>query len=120
MTIGSRAGSLDITIEQGVDFDLPCWWKDENETAIDLTGWTARMHIRDRYNVALLHELTTENGGIAIVAVDGKITLSISAIDSDAFTWRYGKYDLEMIDGVGDVMRLLEGNVIVSAQVTRS
>lgn len=89
-------------------------------TPLDLTGFTARMHIRASVGSAdVLLELSTENGGIAIDPATGTITLSISATDTAALTWRQGVYDLELTDGAGVVTRLARGRVAVCPEVTR-
>lgn len=113
------AESLKIEIEQGATFKVTLTWNDENGTAIDLTAWTARMHIRDTIDTAtILHELTTENGGITLGGVLGTIDLLISATDTAAFTFTSGVYDLELINGA-EVTRLLKGSVKLSKEVTR-
>lgn len=87
---------------------------------LDLTGYTARMQVRQSVgSEQILLELTTEDGGIAIDAATGTITLQVSATDSAAFTWRAGVYDLELIDTGGAVTRLASGAVTVCPEVTR-
>lgn len=114
------AGILDITIEQGATFRRVLTWQDENETAIDLTDYTARMHIREHLASSTpLATLTTENGGIAITAALGKLTLSLSATVTDTLAVQGGVYDLEVESPTGVVTRLLQGNIIIERSVTR-
>lgn len=84
---------------------------------VDLTGATARMAIKDKVGGRVLHSLTTENGGIVIDAAGRVITLNISAVDTEAFAWKAGVYDLEIVQGVV-VTALLVGKVTVSKEVT--
>jgi hypothetical protein len=114
------AGKHKFEIEQGATFNPILTWKDENDTVINLTDFTARMQIRQSVNSStVLEELTTENGGITLGGVLGTITLLISASDTAAYTWKTGVYDLELISPTGIVTRLLQGTVIVSPEVTR-
>jgi hypothetical protein len=116
----TNPGNYDITIYQGATFGRVLTWKDENETAVDLTGYTARLHMREGYDAeAPFLTLTTENGGIALGGAAGTITLSISAAATAALTAESGVYDVELITSGGVVTRLLQGSVLVSKEVTR-
>ena len=86
-----------------------------------LTGYTARMQIKaDIDSTNVLHLLTTEDGGISIDGVNGKISLYISDTDSTAFTFNDAVYSLELIDtgDTGDVRRLVYGEVETFNEVT--
>jgi hypothetical protein len=113
------AGKHDIYIEQGATWSLPLIWQTAEGVPIDVTGYTARMHIRKKLaDDEFEAELTTENGSIAIGGADGAITLSLTAEQTTAIDIKGGVYDLEMVkDAV--VTRLLEGTVIISLEVTR-
>jgi hypothetical protein len=88
-------------------------------SALNLTGYTARMMVRTHpSSETIVLTLTTENGRIAITGATGTITLTISASDMDAITARSYRYDLEIVTGT-TVIPLLEGAFIVSPQVTR-
>lgn len=87
-------------------------------TPPDLTGFTARMSIKDQIDGVLLHSLTTENGGITVSAADDTIFLEISAEDTAAFEWKKGVYDLEMVDPDGVVTAILKGAIHVTPEVT--
>lgn len=67
---------------------------------VDLTGATARMEIKDKVGGRTLHSLTTANGGVVIDVAGHVITLNISATDTEAFAWKAGVYDLEIVQGV--------------------
>ena len=113
------AAKYNLKIEQGATFRQTLWWKNPDETALDLTGYTGRLQIRA--NIAatdVLISLTTENGGITITQLTGKIELLITATATAAITWSSAVYDLEMVQG-SEVYRLIAGNVSVSKEVTR-
>lgn len=113
--------TYNITVYQGATFRLPITWKTgETPTAVNLTGYTARMQIRSTVTSPTdLLELTTENGGIALGGAAGTIEILIEAADTAGQAWRTGVYDLELIAGSGDVRRLLEGTATLVPEVTR-
>ncbi len=84
---------------------------------VDLTGAKARMQIRAGLGGALLLELTTETGGLAITG-PGTLTRTMSAAQTAALTWTDGVYDLEVEYADGTVQRYLQGAVTVSREVT--
>ena len=89
-------------------------------TPVDLTGFEARMAIKNRVGGTTLCMLTTEFGGITIDAAARIITLNISAVDTAAMTFTTGVYDLEMVSGATPavVTALLSGRVTVTKEVT--
>lgn len=87
-------------------------------SVVDLTGYTARMLIRDRIGGTLLHTLNTTLGNITIDNATKFITLTITAAETEAFTWKKGVYDLEMVSPAGIVTSILEGEVFVAKEVT--
>ncbi len=114
------AGNYTITIEQGATLGLTLTWRDESNALINLTGYTARMQVREQLDSATpFITLTTENGGIALGGAAGTITLNITATATAAITQTSGVYDLELVSSGGVVTRLLEGLVIIKPEVTR-
>lgn len=111
--------NLDLTVEQGAT-----WWQSfllniDGEPALT-TGWTARAQAR--YSVShpeTLHEWSTELGNIVIDPDTHQLTMSVGPADSSAWTWRSAHYDLEVTSPDGDVIRMLEGRIRVSPEVTR-
>ena len=101
----------------------PAWGPKTGSPAalVNLTGYTARMQIREELaSAAVLLSLTTENGGITLGGALGTIDLFISAADTTAITWEGGVYDLELVAPSTDVTRLIdESSVTVSFEVTR-
>jgi hypothetical protein len=87
---------------------------------VDLTGYTARMQIRQSLQSdTVLLELTTENGGIVIDTGASTITLNIDATDTAAIDWQQGVYEVEMTSSGGKVDSLAGGAVKVLQEVTR-
>lgn len=114
------AGTYDIICEQGATFVRTLVWQDENEAPINLYGYTARMQVRPTVQSAtVLVSLTTANGGIALTAATGTITLSMPASMTDTLPARRAVYDLEIVSSTGVVTRLVEGTFTIVPQVTR-
>lgn len=112
-------GNYNLTIYRGADFNTVLTWKDQANTTVNLTGYTARMMAKVTYaTVTPYITLTTENGGITLGGVAGTITLSINAAATAALTTESGIYDLELVSAVGFVTRLLQGTVTLSLEVT--
>lgn len=84
-----------------------------------LSGYTARMQIKDRVGGTVLHSMTSAvDGGILINDADKVIELLIDEPTTAAFAWPSGVYDLELISPGGVVTALLMGAVTVGAEVT--
>jgi len=113
------AGTYDITIEQGATFSRVLTYRDSTDALINLTGYTARLQMRESVDsTTTFISLTTENGGITLGGALGTITLAITATASAAITVSQGVYDLELINGA-TITRLVEGSVIINKEVTR-
>jgi hypothetical protein len=110
--------SFNLTIKKGSTFKQNIAYTDSAGVIINLTGYTARMQIRASYQSDIIHELTTENGGITITGVLGELDLLISATDTDTFDPITAIYDLEIISGV-EVDRIMQGKVNITENVTR-
>ncbi len=117
----THPGKYTLYLYQGATFTRIITWKDESGALVDLTGFTARLHMRETLDAATpFLALTTENGGITLGGVAGTITLFASATDTAAIAAKQGVYDLELVAGNGTtVTRLIEGFVMVAQEVTR-
>lgn len=85
---------------------------------VDLTGYEARLQIRDRVGGNLLLELSSNAGaGITIDHQLKQIKREIAADITAALTWKRAVYGMEMILG-SYVIKLDSGTVEVSDEVT--
>lgn len=103
-------GVKNLKIYQNSDFVFIFKLQDK-----DLSGYLAKMQIRDQNNSSLLLELTTENEKIEI-SEDNSVTVSISS--SETAILENGVYDLFLISG-GKNYPYLMGNITVIPSVTR-
>ena len=115
------AFKVPLKIDQGATFRKSVTWKTGTPaTPVDLTGCTARMHVRsDIKSPTVLLDLTTVNGGITLGGAAGTVELMLTDEQTAAITWTTAVYDLEIEFATGDVRRLLYGSVSVSPEVTR-
>ena len=86
---------------------------------VDLTGYRARMTIKDKIGGLELLSLTTENGGITLDTANYTLTRTIDAVTTAALPWKTGVYDLEAVALGGQVYSLIPpSKVTVSPEVT--
>jgi hypothetical protein len=118
--MASPAGIYNIIADQGATFTRQLTWNDSSGSAVDLTGYTARMQVRtsiDAAGAATL-SLTTENGRIVLGGTAGTITLTAEATATQAVTAGAYVYDLELVSG-STVTRLVQGSFTLRGEVTR-
>jgi 3D (Asp-Asp-Asp) domain-containing protein len=89
-------------------------------TPVDLTGYTARMKIKDAYGGTTLLSLTTENFMIVVDVSANKTRVVIPAVDTEVLTLGTWVYDMEMVspDTEPVVTEALYGRVVVEDEVT--
>lgn len=114
-TTGS--GPTRLYCNQGSTFSKTLTWNIDG-VPVNLTGYTARMQVRSTYASATALVTLTNGSGITLGTTNGQITLTISAVATAAIAAGNYVYDLELTSG-STVTRLLEGQFIVSPEVTR-
>lgn len=115
-----------FTLYQGQTWQNILALKDSAGVAQNLTGYTARMQIRESLDATTpVLELTTENGRLTITPLTGQIAILVpatvmAALDLD-FETQSWVYDLEIVssDVTPLVTRIMQGAVIVVPEVTR-
>jgi hypothetical protein len=114
--------TCNLTIDQGATYRQSFLWRQgaAGSTPQDLTGYTARMQIRQSVlDSTVLLDMTSANAGIALGGASGVVQLYIAATATTALPAGQAVYDLEMVAPNGDVTRLLQGSVNISGEVTR-
>lgn len=110
------AARHDFVIEQGATWRRVIEYQNPDGTAFVLTGWTARMQVRQRHTSAdppLLALVPVVDGPA------GSVTVVVTAAQTAALPAGGAVYDIELVAPSGDVTRLIEGSILVSAEVTR-
>lgn len=124
------AGKYNFTLEQGATTAIQFVLKDGNGTPVDLTGYNARMQIREVISspttiCSLSSSLQEDGTGITLTGIgqdqpltSGSIGIYISAATSSAFTFDAARYDIELIQG-SYVNRVVQGLIRLDKEVTR-
>ena len=130
------AGNYTFTIEQGTTVDFEVVYKDSDGNPVDLSGYTARMQLKDSIGgsstyLTLSSSLGGDGTGLNLSGsggntaskplTSGSIGIYIGHVSSSALTFGDAVYDLEIISGSGGtatVTRLLKGKVKLSKEVT--
>lgn len=87
-------------------------------TPVDLTGYAARLVVKDHVGGATLFEMTPENGRILLDAATATITLTADAPTLAALTWTSGRHELELESPAGVVTKLMSGQALVEEELT--
>lgn len=92
----------------------------EYNEPVNLTGFTARMQLREKLDsTTVLAEYTTENGKIVIDTATSKITVLVDPITTAGYTFSTAVYSLEVISPGSQVTQLIVGNITLVKEVTR-
>ena len=110
--------TLNLNCYQGANFDYSLTWT-LNGTAVNLTGYSARMQVRTTYDASTAVLSLTAGTGITLGGTAGSILLEADAEQTAAIDDGQYVYDLELVTSGGYVTRLLEGNFVVDPEVTR-
>ncbi len=90
-----------------------------NQTPLNLTGYTGTMTVRPFVGASTTTVVaTTANGLMVFDAVNGRVTVTISATTTGAIAAGRYSYDL-VLDSGATVTRYLEGKFIVTGAVTQ-
>lgn len=109
----------DLQMKQGSRFEQPIIVM-ENNMPKNLTGYTARMQIREwKDSDTFLAEYTTANNKLTIAPEAGRITIVVPSADTAGYDFGDAFYDLEVVDGDGDATCIMEGRISLIREVTR-
>lgn len=104
-----------LIIDQGTTFDTTINVSDEDGNPIDLTGYTGASQMRKHYSSISSYAFT-----VNVNEIDGTVTLTMNAATTNTIPYGRYVYDCELTKAsTGTVIRLIEGIVTISPQVTR-
>ena len=102
-----------LVIDQGTTFASSIEVLDENDNAVDLQNYVARGQMRKTYSSSnAVNFTTTTNTGMLVISLTATQTANIVA-------GRY-VYDVELVDNQNTVVRILEGIVTITPEVTKA
>ncbi len=121
-------GRYDIILQQAATFDLPISYRDSAGTPIDMSGYTARLQVRELPQYPLLVEFNTEltaNGFIYLNGpaeeredgANGNLRLFMTAANTANIEAFVARYQLNITDSDGVVTPLIEGRFEVQGSV---
>ncbi len=110
-------GTYNITCPQGATWDKT-FTVSIGGTALNLTGYTAAMQVREAAGASTTLVSLTNGSGITLGGTAGTIGVVISSTASAAISAGSYSYDLELNSG-STITRLLEGAFNVTGNVTR-
>jgi hypothetical protein len=115
-----KTARLDLDVPQGSTFDpqLTVYLAD-GATPRDLSGWDARMQVRDGLEASTPVLSLTVGSGITLGGAQGTIDLLATDTQTKDLTAKAYDYDLELIEPSGKIRRPLAGKFIVGREVTR-
>ena len=111
-------GDYNIKCPQGATFDKT-FTITVNGSAMNLTGYTAAMQVRETYDSSSTVLSLTSGTGITLGGTAGTIAVLVSSTATTALADGFYSYDLEITSGGGVTDRLLQGKFVVTPQVTR-
>ena len=134
------ANTYNFTIEQGATLEMQIQWLNSNNSPISLAGYTGKMQIRSAYSgsgttyltlTSSLGDTYAKTSGSAFLSMsgsnlvtpvtEGKIGIYAGYLLTDQLTFTGSAYyDLELTNtATQERIRLIEGNVNISQQVTQ-
>ena len=109
--------TYNTTCYQGATWDKT-FTATQNGTAIDWTGYTAKMQVRQYPNTTDTPVLTLQTGsGITALTNDGKVIVTATAAQTGSIPAGNYVYDIELTQG-SYIIRLVKGRFTVDPQVT--
>ncbi len=108
-----------VDVDQGADWTLNLTYENPAGTPVVLTGYTAALQFRTASGAASAAlTLTSPSSGITITAATGKLAVTATATQTRALAAGAYRYDLEITSSGGVVTRLVQGQALVSGEVT--
>jgi hypothetical protein len=129
------SGKYSFIVEQGATTDFQIVYKDSDGVAVDLSGYTAAMQLRDSKGGSTLYTTLTSSLGDTYTKTSGSAFLSLSGSNlttdqvsgsigvyighgvTNDFSFNEAYYDIEITNGQIRT-RLLEGAIKLTKQVT--
>lgn len=115
----SSVAQYNLVFEQGTTYSLVLTWNAPNGAPMDLTGYSAKIHVVSSFqNQQSLLEFNSAGGGTAgttltLGGVAGTITVGATNAATTAMVFSSGQYGLLVMSAGGVVTKLIEGNVNV-------
>lgn len=103
---------VNLVIDQGTNFNTIIELTDQNNDSLNVTGYTARAQLRKHY-------LSVNSVSFTTTLSNGQLILSLNHVQTANIVAGRYVYDAELVDASNTVIRLVEGIVTVTPEVTR-
>jgi hypothetical protein len=113
------AVSYNVSIDQGADWYLNVTYDNPNGTPVNITSYTAALQLRSLPESATTVLSLSTGSGITITGASGLVAIHATATQTRAIDEGTYYYDLEITSPAGVVTRLVQGQAIVTPEVTR-
>ena len=109
-----KPATYDFTLQRRSDLSIPLLFKDSNNAAINLTGYTVEAQVWEKTR-------TTKYADFAVTYTDraaGSVSIALTDTQTATFTPEVLKYDVLLINPAGLKEYYLEGTIYVSEGYT--
>ena len=109
-----QPGTYNFTVQRRSDHTIPLLFKDGNNNAINLTGFTVVAQVWEETR-------TTKYADFSVTYTDrtaGSVSITLTDVQTATFTPEVLKYDVLIVDGSGNKEYYLEGTIFVSEGYT--
>tara|TARA_R100001510_G_scaffold16018_1_gene13417 strand:- start:1034 stop:1378 length:345 start_codon:yes stop_codon:yes gene_type:complete len=103
-------GTYNFTLQRRSDHSIPLLFKDGDNNAINLTGFTVAAQVWEETR-------TTKFADFSVSYTDrtaGSVSISLTDVQTATFSPDILKYDVLLVDGSGNKEYYLEGTIFVS------
>ena len=105
-----QPGKYNFTVQRRSDHTIPLLFKDGNNNAINLTGFTVVAQVWEETR-------TKKYADFSVTYTDrtaGSVSITLTDVQTTTFTPEVLKYDVLLVDGSGNKEYYLEGTIFVS------
>lgn len=117
------AETRDLQMDQGTTWNPTFILRNPDKSFFNLTGYSARMQVRQSYDSDSILSLSTTNGQLQLTAAQGRIRINLVPADTTPLSFTgetfEGIYDLEVQSPSGVVTRVAQGAFTINREVTR-
>ena len=109
-----QPGTYNFTLQRRSDHSIPLLFKDGNDVAINLTGYTVEAQVWEETRTTKYADFTTTYTDRSA----GSVSIALTDTQTATFTPDILKYDVLLIDPSGSKEYYLEGTIYVSEGYT--
>ena len=109
-----QPGTYNFTVQRRSDHTIPLLFKDGNNNAINLTGYTVVAQVWEETR-------TTKYADFSVTYTDrtaGSVSITLTDVQTATFTPEVLRYDVLLVDGSDNKEYYLEGTIFVSEGYT--